>query len=273
MALKAPNIFDPEDFKRMRTPSRPYDPQIDYSEIISQLRESRRKFRYLAISPQNLVEPAVLEPVIELPYYNKLARAFVSPEIIEASGSRLQWEGCANIQLVRNGKKFPPYVKTDRPTHIVLSHMVDGREVTTTYRDRRPAKSKNISTIALICHEIDHTYGELITDLARERLLRIRTVVREESHKNPQHARYVQLWGECESPYVLIREGDRYILRLASELSDEVPPVSSDTLYVDILFIKRKGDLEKTFVPRGGEFLPIVPSEKFLFFAELKART
>ena len=273
MPLDAPNFFDEADFARMRTPSKTYDPDTDYSRIIAQLREARREFGYRAISPQNLVEPAELLPVKELPYYDKPERAYVAPAVIEQSGWRLQWEGCANIRLVRNGKKFPAYVKTSRPTRVVLSYRVEGRVQTTTYRDRRPKESKNMSTIALICHEIDHTKGRLITDLAYIRLLKIRKILAEECAKRPDEARILRLGVENISPYVLVRDGDRYMLRLASEFEDvALPPVSPDALYVDILFIRRKGDIERTFVPRGGELLPIKPSDKFLFFADLLAR-
>lgn len=264
MALDAPNCFNEGDFRRMRTPSQPYDARVDYSRLIAQLKESCREFKYLGISPQNLIEPAELSPVIVIPYYDKPMRAFVDPHIVHASGGRVQVEGCANIRLVRNGRKFPPYVKTLRPTHIVLSHMVDGRRVTTTYRDRRPQASMNIGTVAVLCHEIHHTKGKLLADLARQRLLNIRDVLAREVKKDSAVSNWLRVSADWESPRALLRDNDRYVLRLASEFgAGNVPPVSPDALYADIFFIRRKQDLAKTFVPREGELLPIVPSDAF----------
>ncbi len=264
MALDAPNCFNEADFRRMRTPSRPYDARVDYSRIIAELKESCREFGYLGISPQNLVEPGELLPVIVIPYYDKPVRAFVDPHIVHASGGRVQVEGCANIRLVRGGRKFPPYVKTLRPTHIVLSHMVENRRVTTTYRDRRPQNSMNVGTVGVMCHEIDHTKGKLLTDLARQRLLNIRNILAREIEKGPAVLEWLRASADWESPRALLRDGDHYVLRLASEFSaGDAPPVSPDALYADIFFIRRKEDLAKTFVPRGGELIPIVPSDAF----------
>ncbi len=267
MALDAPNCFEVAGFKRMRTVSRPYNPTIDYSRIIAQLKESCREFGYLAISPQNLVEPAQLESVIVMPYYDKPVRAFVEPVILEQSGERAQYEGCANILLVRNGKKFPPYVRTYRPTRLVLSHVVDGKRVTTTYHDKRPQRSKRISAPALLCHEIDHTHGLLLTDIARKRLLHTRTLLMRGVRAYPQEEKLLRIEADMISPLVLIREGDAYSLRLASELGEgEVPAVSPDVAYLDYLHTRRMHDVARTFVPRDGELLPIVPSDALLGF-------
>lgn len=265
MALEAPNCFEEAGFKRMRTASRPFDPSIDYSRIIAQLKESCREFGYLAIAPQNLVEPAVLESVIVMPYYDKPVRAFVDPIVTEQSGERTQYEGCANIQLVRNGKKFPPYVRTYRPTRLVLSHVVDGKRVTTTYRDRRPQSSFRISAPSLICHEINHIDGMLLTDIARRRLLHTRKLLMRGIKAYPGEEKGLRREADRISPFAMIRDGERYTLRLASELGNgEVPAVSPDAVYLDYLHVRHMRDISRVFVPRDGELLPIVPSEAFL---------
>ncbi len=263
MALEAPNYFDFAEFERMRTPSRPYDPNADYSRIIAELKASCREFGYGGISPQNLVAPASLEPAIVIPYYDKSVRAFVAPQIVEASGSRAQVEGCANIRFVMNGKKFAPGVVVRRPRRIVLSHVVEGRRVTTTYRDRRPSRNLNISAVGVICHEIDHIHGKLLSDIARARLLELRERYVDGVSDIPQREEVLRAYTDLTSPCVLVRDGDAYSLRLASEFEDDIPPVSPDVLFADY-FYRRFADLSRMFVPREGELLPIIPSERFL---------
>lgn len=236
MALQTPSYFD--DFARMRTPAQDHDEWADYSLVISQLRDASREFNYPAISPQNLVSPAELLPVVVL-WQGTRPCSFVNPKVLDAVSSRRQYEGCGNVFLMKDGRKIYPIVITRRPTRLRLSHVLGGRRHTVWFYDVEPETSTRHAVVGRVCHELDHLQGRLIVDIARERLVRVL--------ENPTEA----------APYILMRDGDGYVLRQGAEfVGCEVPPVSPDTLFVDGFW----GDtleIRSTFVPRGGELLPI----------------
>lgn len=258
MTLEAPNFFDVDGYARMRTSAKRYNKRADYSRVVAQLKEACREFNYLGISPQNLIDPAELESVIVMPYYGRPLRAFVDPVIVEMSGRRVQWEGCANIRLKKkDGSKYTPGVKTCRPTKLILSHMVDGTRVTTTYRDRRPNQSRNPSTVGVICHEIQHLHGLLLADIAYANFVKQLKLYNECRQKYPKLKKELLLAADSSSPLLLKREGDGYTIRFVSEFTEtEPPPVSPDALYIDYYF-RELSHLESLFVPREDEFLPI----------------
>lgn len=258
MLLEAPNFFDADGYERMRTPAKPYNRRTDYSRVVAQLKGACKAYNYLGISPQNLIDPAELESVIVMPYYDKPLRAFVDPEVVAIAGRRVQWEGCANIRLAKkDGTKYTPGVKTCRPTKLVLSHMVEGRRVTTTYRDRRPNRSRNPSTVGIICHEIQHLHGLLIADIAYANFVKQRELFSEYWQTSPNLRKELRLIADSTSPLLLVREGDGYTIRFVSDfIETEPPPVSLDALYIDYHF-RELSHLESLFVPREGEMLPI----------------
>ena len=253
MALEAPNFFN--ELERMRKSSRRYDPNYDYSRIIEQLTTACQTFEmYLAISPQNLVLPAELLPVIAMRVGQSFP-AFVDPQLVRTKGARERWEACANIYLMKQGEKIHPGVRTMRPTHIVVSVAAqNGIRVLTDFSDTEPVESTENGFVGAFCHELDHLQGRLITDIARESLEQAMSKLAEED--DPLFRAHVRL----SMPLVLIREGDTYVIRHGSELEGStIPPVSPDTLFAHGFF----GPLEEVKslrVPRDGELVPIKAS-------------
>lgn len=268
MALPCPNYFD--EFERIRTLAQPYDAATDYSTIISQLKDACREFPdYLAVAPQNLVHPAELLPVIVIRDGTQL-REFINPRIIRQRGRREQIEACANISLVRKGRKIHPIVLTERPTHIVLSYFQsNGEEKTETFRDMMPPPSLAQSIVGAVCHELDHLQGKLIVDFARKRLVVLLELLAKMDEESPDLVRSTRRLMHSRMPVVLLREGDRYVLRHGSDLEGDVPPSSPDAMFVDAFYRSVK-EIQETFVPRAGNFLPIRPSRKMTTLLQKK---
>ena len=266
MALDAPNYFD--EFERIRTPSQPYDPRTDYSRIIQQLRDACHRFTYLGVSPQNLAQPAELLPVVVIRQVADL-RNFVNPQIVKMTGKRLQRESCANLFLVQDGKKEHIHVLTERPTFLTLSyvHAKTGRKVVTSFCDTLLPESTRHSMLGVICHELDHLRGRLLVDIARDRLARFITNLRNTSEESAAFKDACRIYIEAYAPYVLRRDGDGYVLQHGIEFEHEpIPTVSPDAMFIDLLFHYRY-DWSSIFVPRGGELLPIRPSKIVLKLA------
>jgi hypothetical protein len=169
MPLKPPSFFD--ELPRMRTPSRHFDPSTNFVPMLKQLTDACRTYKYLAISPQNLSEPALLLRAI-VAKDGLALRPFVDPVIVTKSGLRIRYEACANIFLMRAGSKFHPGVLVPRPTSILLSaRSAAGKKRLHRFRDTEPQRSVRNGLIGAVCHELDHTRGRLIVDYARDALV------------------------------------------------------------------------------------------------------
>ena len=252
MALDTPNYFD--EYKRIRTHSLPYDPNKDYRLIISQLKEACGEFNYLGTSPQNLVEPAELLPVIIIRQVEQL-RVFLEPQIIDVKGGRLQYDGCGNIYLMHDGKKVHLVVLIRRPRYLRLAYVTeDGRREKEWFFDP-VRRSTSQSMVGAICHESAHLRGELILDNARQRLVNLFRVMAELIKKRPEAQEELTLYAYRKMPYGLIRKGDMYVLRHGSEFAQHVPDVTPDALFFDGVMPFDK--ILEMRVPRGGELLPI----------------
>lgn len=264
MVLECPNYFD--EFERIRTPSQPYNWETNYSTIIRQLKTACREFNYLAIAPQNLVAPAELLSVVVIKDRGRLC-TFRGPNLFCFKGERWQKDACANVFLVRGGKKVHPTILLKRPVDVQLYwRRPNGHSMIRLFRDSIPRDSMEQSPVGAICHELEHLQGRLIVDHARERLLTLIGKL-ELVHLEPGFKKEMAPKLESLMPQVLAREGDKYILRHGSEFTREtVPPVSPDTMFLDY-FCKEFNEVNETFVPRGGELLPIKPSETVLKLA------
>ena len=171
MVLQTPNYFD--EFERIRTRAAPYESQKDYSLIIEQLTEACNEFGYLGISPQNLVEPAELLPVILIRHPEGL-RTFINPKILKKKGTRFQGDACGNIYLMKDGQKVNPFVFLTRPRSLLLGYTaLDGTYHEEWFGDPKYKRDTKQSPIGITCHEIEHLGGLLIVDNARERMVNL----------------------------------------------------------------------------------------------------
>jgi len=255
MALGTPNFFD--EFERIRTPSRPHDKHKNYSTIVAQLRDAGKAFKYLAVAPQNLAAPAELLPVIVVRQGARL-RPFINPRIVRSSGLRAQRDACGNIFLIHKKKKIHPMVFLGRPNKLTLSYFsLKGEKKTEIFVNGSPWDDMSQNVVGMIVHEIEHTQGRLIADHVRERLLRSNLEIAEILLAHPKNEKE-EVAQICRfMPYVLVRDGYKYILRHGREFSvDTIPQVSPDALFFD-RFWKHPDDIMQTFVPRDGGLLPI----------------
>jgi peptide deformylase len=255
MALATPNYFD--ELGRIRTPSSPYDPNKNYSAIVKQLRDACAAFKYLGVSPQNLVAPAELLPVIVVRQGVRI-RSFINPRIVRASGLRPQRDACGNIFLIHKRKKIHPMVFLGRPNKLTLSYLsLKGEKKTETFVNGNPTEDLSQNVVGMIVHEIEHTRGRLITDHVRERLLRTNIEIATALLAHQKNERKEVERNSKFMPYVLVRDGYQYILRHGREFPiDTIPQVSPDALFLD-RFWNRPDEIEQTFVPRDGGLLPI----------------
>jgi peptide deformylase len=250
MPLKAPSFFD--DLKRMRTPSRNFDPNMNFGSILEQLTESCRTFRYLGISPQNLREPALLLKAIVMKDKREFSE-FVEPVIILKSGQRLSYEACGNIYLHCDGERFHTGVLVKRPTKITVRYRTrDGKVRRNVFHDVLPHGSRKAGFVGVFCHELEHLEGRLIVDIARESLGDgLNAIIESNSREEKAHI-------ASDLPSVLIRDGDRYVFRHGLECTPvTIPPVSPDALYVSGNLCLRVRRIEHFKVPRAGEQLRI----------------
>jgi hypothetical protein len=254
MALQTPNYFD--EFDRIRTHAAPYDPQKDYSLIVEQLTESCGEFEYLGISPQNLVEPAELLPVILVQYPEGL-RTFINPKILKRKGKRFQGDACGNIYLMKDGKKVCPFVFLTRPRSLLLGYTaLDGSYQEEWFVDTLGKDSTDQSPVGITCHEIEHLRGLLIVDNARERMINLFAMLAEMVAQHPEVEAGLTQAALSRMPTVLIRKGDEYILQHAVECKDDIPEVGPDALFFDGAGSSYE-EITQLKVPRGGELLPI----------------
>jgi hypothetical protein len=271
MALATPNYFD--EFARMRNPSRSFNARKNYSVIIQQLKDACREFGYYDISPQNLVEPAELLPVVAVKFPNHI-KTFVDPKVVEAQGKRLRYEACGNIFLMHKGKKIHPIVLVRRPTRLTLSYITpDGNRKTRAFADRLPKSSREQSDIGKLVHELDHLQGRLIVDEARDRCFQLYELLGKRLSEGEPLTVELAISAMSHLPYVLVRDGDRYVLRHGHEFRPEdLPIISPDALYTDG-FWEKPADVARTFVPRCGELLPIQTSKFVRSFFKKTSRS
>lgn len=266
MPLIAPSFFD--DLQRMRTPSRPFDPTMNFRPMIEQLMLSCRTFRYFAIAPQNLIKPGLLVRAIVVKRDTLMERrqyeVFIDPVVVQRSGSRLSYEGCANIYLMRRGRKLHTGVLVDRPTCITVEYRTpNGVKRRQTFRDLTPVRSKQPDFVGILCHEVDHLNGRLIADIARESLIRGLAAIIE-----ARTAREKVIIAEA-LPSIIQREGDTYEFRHGTEFTvNDVPPVSPDAFFVSDR-VWRWYAPESLRVPREGELLPVRSSSFFKYLLEV----
>lgn len=257
MPARPPNFFD--ELPRMRAAASTYNPSHDYHKIIRDLSRACKAHRFIGISPQNIVRGIPLLPVIASLDGHDL-RFYVDPVVVHASGLRRRYEACGNIYLMLDGCKFSLGVLTVRPTRVVLmARDENGKQQRHYLKDTQSAQSDKNGFVGIIFHEIDHLNGRLIADIARDMLVKFISLL-EHGVTKVVRERLI-----AEMPFVLLREGDEYILKYGAELRyEQIPAVSPDTLFfspgiVEGFSIAR--GIQRFRVPRGGELLPIRLSE------------
>jgi peptide deformylase len=263
MARLAPNFFD--DLAYMRRPARAFYDWRDYSKITLELISSCKKYRYLGVSPQNLVQLRNFERIIAVREGRRIT-SYLNPRIIRADGSRERLELCANVFLMRGDERHSVYVKVPRPRVLVFTHQgPDGKNHGEIIRDTQRLESVMPDHIAVICHEVDHLNGRLIVDHARDCLIRLTHDAKNllqlpipEGTSGEKVARMeegLRDYMRFLMPFVLVRVGDLYELRHGSEYENtEVPPVSEDALFFHGV---PESDFTKLRVPRDGDLIPI----------------
>lgn len=268
MSAQAPNYFD--DLAYMRKPARDFYDWRDYSKIESELVSSCKKYRYLGVSPQNLVQLRNFERVIVL-RKGKALTSYLNPVIRRSDGGRERIESCANIFLMRGEERHGVYVKVPRPRLLVFTHQgPDGKNHGETLRDTQRLESVMPDHIAVICHEVDHLNGRLIVDHARDCLVRLVRETKEflrlpipegtSTEKIAKMEEGLREYMRFLMPFVLVRDGNHYALRHGSEYEDvDIPPVSEDAVYFHGV---SEPDFSKLRVPRGGDLLPIKVSSR-----------
>ena len=267
MAYKCLNFFD--DLERMRTRTASYEPGRDYSSVLWQLTYARRKFCFNGLSPQNLASPVDLLPVVVVSQGSDILR-LIDPVILATTGEREQYESCGNIYLVHGRRKIYPIVRTSRPVHAAFTAAnLDGQRTRQAISDSENAKSVDGSVIGVLFHEIDHLYGRLIVDIARDRLAHLihgisTPKIFKVKEKVIDLANATNDYIRSLMPLVIVREGDSYIVHHGSEFEGAaLPEISADAIMVDGFFGSVK-QIRHIYVPRDGELIPIKASSALL---------
>jgi hypothetical protein len=93
-------------------------------------------------------------------------------------------------------------------------------------------------------------------DFAHERVVRIFKTLEVSLQEFGDFDEELYSLAAFHMPKVLIRDGDRYILRHGLELEGAIPAVSPDAFFFDEFFIDGLS-LKDVRVPRGGELFPV----------------
>ena len=251
MALRVPNYFEPREFARMRTRARRHSKTKHYETITKQLRDACEENAFIGISPQNLVEPAELLPIVMVreKFPKGRLRTFIDPRIIKSSGRRRVLDGCGNIRLSVFGKLVSVLTYVTRPTYLRFSHVLkDGTRKVENWREKLPRSSTAQSPLSILVHEIEHLKGRLLADHARERLIRL---LRMRDYAVQIANQEVYISAVTRMPYVLVKEKQSYVLYHGGEFAPgTVPEVGPNALFGDH-FLNRSG-VKNVRVPYGG---------------------
>jgi len=269
MSQEKLNIFN--DLKRIRTPVETFDSRKNYSKPIHELITACRKNKFLGVSPENL-SIAGMPPMVVIKDRKDGYIVMLNPKVESKRGSEENIEACGNIFLFREGTEIHPVVLTTRPKEITLSFVVPGGEKKKqTFRGRSFLEGHS-SRAAIISHEIDHTKGRTITDIARKRLSEALKSVTDARHVlesqtglkiTPALVKTFKDYLRSGMAFVIIRDGDTYTVRHGSEFEGQpLPDVSEDAIYVDGFF-NAPSEIVHIKIPRGGEMIPLKPSKAF----------